>query len=592
MAKDIRPLQMKAAVEIEKHYMSIEEDNYPPVLLIAQPQSGKTGAVIEAVERIIRYNQSRSNNKTSTFWLQPSDSELKDQTKDRIATTSAAVHESLLGDEIYHTPSLNDNGNAPSMGKIANRAMLKKLYHDAKTSKDFLVVVIDEAHIGIGKDQTMPDFFKSCLGFFPGFEDSADNVFTIIVTATPGSYLNYANEKRKMKNGDSFKYVFLETDANYNAFKLMKVNNRFHESFPVKTTADYTQFENDELKPFLALKPSDGYIYIARISRENDLLHKELEKAAKKYGFILEIYTSKKGNIAALAKRLKWPHRTDNKKVVCLIIGSYLQGKTFEDMSNIGGWWDRASVSSHETFTAQSAGRNCGYGKTGYTYPVCINPDHVDNIIDFYDTAELANRTGNWLLLEQKLLANTFTNENKGTKAKIVWQKIAEFSDEKSAKAFAKANNKTSRTIPIKRHAYEDIASELVNNHNSPNLGRANGNKEKDVAIVIADDACPTYKASWTVLDAKYNNQLKGKVFYYENIGTMVSSVLDKSVLSENYSYNRNTAKIAAVPATSTIQTAVKAIAELEKYHNVNGLEEVRSLMAEQAKLNEKDTLR
>jgi len=244
MKIDIHDNQKKAAKEIVNHYNSVKVDNYPPVLLVAQPQSGKTGAVIYALEKIIENNKLKDPDSwTTVFWIGPSDVNLKQQTLERIESTSQTVKRNLLDATVYHMPDLLSSNNS-------NELLIKR-YNEAKERKDYILVVMDEAHIGIGFDQTLPEFFKQRLGFFPGFEDSKEKVFTIIVTATPGSFLNYAGSKKKTSNGDSFRYVYLEPGKDYNSFKLMKQKGRIGDSYLVNDEASWYKFFHDQFIPFI-----------------------------------------------------------------------------------------------------------------------------------------------------------------------------------------------------------------------------------------------------------------------------------------------------------------------------------------------------
>jgi len=530
MKIDIHDNQKKAANEIVNHYNSVKVDNYPPVLLVAQPQSGKTGAVINALEKIIENNKQKSPDSwTTVFWIGPSDVNLKEQTLERIEGTSQTVKRNLLDATVYHMPDLLLSNNS-------NELLIKR-YNEAKERKDYILVVMDEAHIGIGLDQTLPEFFKERLGFFPGFEDSKEKVFTIIITATPGSFLNYARYRKTSSTGDCFRYVYLEPGKNYNSFKLMKQNGRINNAYLVKDEASWYKFFHDQFIPFIT--GEKGY-YIFRMSKKNDFISKKLNEYSSKFSFGIKTYHSDYKNIAQLDEDLK---SSPNKHTFCLIVGSYLQGKTFDDMKYVRGWWERVNKTTTHTFTAQSAGRNCGYNnRDTYNYPISLHMEQFDDIIKFYD---LASR-GEWSKLEEDFLLNSThvkkLNSINRLTTKIIWDLPKMFKTLKQAKNYCQQNAVDFRVATVSGHSYKDLAGELNNNMNNPQLGRSNGNKEKDAVVVYIDKPSNKYKNSYKQLLKKTKGD-SAVVFLRKKTNEKNIIVKSKDVYSKPFGYRKGNKK-------------------------------------------------
>ena len=528
MKIDIHDNQKKAAKEIVNHYNSVKVDNYPPVLLVAQPQSGKTGAVIYALEKIIENNKLKDPDSwTTVFWIGPSDVNLKQQTLERIESTSQTVKRNLLDATVYHMPDLLSSNNS-------NELLIKR-YNEAKERKDYILVVMDEAHIGIGFDQTLPEFFKQRLGFFPGFEDSKEKVFTIIVTATPGSFLNYAGSKKKTSNGDSFRYVYLEPGKDYNSFKLMKQKGRIGDAYLVNDEASWYKFFHDQFIPFIT--GENGY-FIFRMSKKYDFISKKLNEYSSKFSFNIKTYHSDYKNIAQLDEDLK---QMPNNHTFCLIVGSYLQGKTFNDMKYVRGWWERVNKATTHTFIAQSAGRNCGYNnRNTYDYPIALHIEQFDDIIKFYDLAS----KGEWSKLEEDFLLNSThlrkVNSANRTSTKIIWDLPKMFNTLKQAKEFLQQNSVDYRVATISGHSYKDLAAELNNNMINPHLGRSNGNKEKDAVVVYIDKPSSKYRKSYKELVKKMNG-LSAIVFLRKKTNQQNLIVKSKDVYSKPFSYRKTT---------------------------------------------------
>ena len=539
--------QQKAADEIFNEFKSVTGNNYPPVLLIAQPQSGKTLTVIRSLEQIIDHNLAR-NLETKIFWIQPSDSELIEQTNIEIGK-SPNVRKCLLGDQIYHAPHVKHNS--------ALASKIKKDYEEAKLNGHYIVVVIDEAHIGIGDKQTMPSFFVNTFGFFPGYHDSTSNVFTIAVTATPTTYLYWGGVQQNV-GVEAFRYVYLHPGTDYNSFKHMRdVANRLAEAKTIKVNDNSFDYFHDHVLANWVNDPSaDGY-FIVRTSKMKDHLHDSLEKIVKDpshplYGkFSIKVFSSdgtdkKISELNIILNQQPY----ENEKIICIIIGSYLQGKNFKNMQYVRGWWDRVAASgSHHTFSIQSTGRNCGYGKKSLGYKIYMDIDKLDDIIRFYDLAEQASFdkangvVGAWHHLQRELIiwdAKTKIASGKnGLRANTVTTKLLGIEDTEidvqtkySLNPVAKTPNSKRKQKPYRLKLVSDqkrdLAGDIV-------AGTVAQQTDTGYIVIHADDySKKNPKNSWPSLIALYPNA-KGKYFVYQITKTPVAARTKSTYARNNF---------------------------------------------------------
>lgn len=502
--------QKTAACDMFKHYKHVGDKNSPPILLIAQPQAGKTSTVIAGLDKIIENSEVTNGAHTSrVFWIGPSDRELKTQTELRIQEQSSRVDNSLLGKQTYHTPDTNAT-------RDKNKLFVKN-YNMAKSKNEKIFVVIDEAHVGIGKNQNIPAFFSQTFGFFPGIDDHTDGVFPIVVSATPGPHLNFSGNGYKKDGVRKFKYVYLEPGDGYTSLKKLRDSGRINETFRILDDESKDKFKLTVLDPFLDGKT--GYL-IVRNYESNDILSKYLIDNSVLYNYDIEFFDSKKKNIAKMSKHLC---SVPNKHKICVITDSFLQGKTFESLDNVRGWFDRSADSMNETFTIQSVGRNCGYGREHLNYKIWTNIAHVNSAIEFYDHASALDN--DWL--EENILGSTHLKK-KTSQQTIFEPKM--FKSKQEMRDYMNCNNIiTTTNLIMSSNNTNDMAEALLNK-----TSRQMHYGEKCYTIYVdGPSKNKKYAKSFEELSLKTPEYIGKYILMLESGSSTLTSTVDTSVFSE-----------------------------------------------------------
>jgi len=379
--KKIYNNQIKAGNEIYQRLINLcrNDPALLPVLLCAQMQSGKTLSVVWALYKLIQ--KLGGSEKCNTLWLGgPSDCKLKGQTLDAIKELYedingipydfSIVENSLIEKSVYHGPSIKKSSKKDKEKILSS---LQRAKERGKTN----IVVLDEAHIGIGVNQSIPKFLEDNLSL-PGIGKALEDCIFIIITATPGPYINHR---------DIFNIVYVQPGENYVSLKKLYDDGRLHQTFSVESKDSKRQWIDDVFLPFYEKKPSYG---ITRINGNNDHLLHLLSSLQSSYDFIIKHYNYRSNNIEDLARDL---NERPEKHTICVITDSYLQGSTV-NKTYIGYWFDRFSKSATAANTLQSSGRNCGYNCGDNPYPIWTNIKHILEGISFYDSAEKSDLEG------------------------------------------------------------------------------------------------------------------------------------------------------------------------------------------------------
>lgn len=365
------PNQVSAGSKIYEHFVNNKEG----VSLFAQCQSGKTGAVIHALELIARHPEHQS----SFFFMGPSSKELLKQNTERLKQ-NPYVYTSLVRGECYHAPNIYPSSKDLEDIKVYISSCLK-------VGKR-VVVVLDEAHIGIGKNkqdelQTVPAFFEEVLESLP-LLDQNPNVFFILVTATPFTYDYHYDKNPDFKR--KFPEVYLEPGPGYYGLSEHYDAGGLTQSFDFKSkpaSSKYPRFQNhfeSILRNYLD-ENRKGY-FVARATTAP--IRARIRKACNRLGIPHQEFTSKNNNIAQFDIELRKIPGTFAVKVIDRAYGA---GKTI-DTSNIVGWYEANTCSGrHDAAETQSMGRNWGYGKSN-KYPIWCNLEgSAKKMIDYYQLA-------------------------------------------------------------------------------------------------------------------------------------------------------------------------------------------------------------
>jgi hypothetical protein len=193
------------------------------LILSAQCQAGKTGAVIDFSIKAIEYNKERKESQTVVFVIGPSSKALKEQTSKRFKS-HPILNTTLLKGETYHANDIYKD-------KEKLEGFLK-LIADHVSLGHRVIVIHDEAHIGIGVDakgnmMRIPQFFKDNFKGTPLRSALLENVCYVSVTATPYTYDTHLSAAENLQDCE----VHLEPGAGYHGVGEAIAHNRIQESF-------------------------------------------------------------------------------------------------------------------------------------------------------------------------------------------------------------------------------------------------------------------------------------------------------------------------------------------------------------------------
>lgn len=374
----IYPMQVVASDEI----LSAFDEGKRSVLLVSQPQQGKTGVCLRVIHRFLtdiladrhinngtepwRLGQKTPNQ--AIYIINLSDNQVINQTMDRLDKGA------LGGDvTIMYPVSKNTNHRMPLPdGKV--------------------LVVMDECHYALRKRGPIHELLSSW-----GIEYGKDpatwtnkNAYVLSVSATP-----YAHCIKHIKDPRSFHIVPLRNEKSDGYYSLLhaKETGRLKQSHRILQKGQPTAFLAMILDKFLddCRQDGNGFFVIRATGQDNiRAIHKFVEE---RYGndIAVEGFSTdtqmNDTNIGRLENTLCLPQASITKPKVVLIRGSMRAGKTLRTTKNIRGWYE--SPTSKSDAKVQSL-RPLGYAKDGHskfadTFPIYCNMKEVDEEIGFYE---------------------------------------------------------------------------------------------------------------------------------------------------------------------------------------------------------------
>lgn len=396
-------------------------EKHQQCLLIAEPQSGKTGCLIDVTYQFLK----KHNNVCYTNIYIPSATELRDQTKERFGgkyireTTSSKVN--LGGDrvKIYYPANLHHEKSQKEFSNSINNCR-KNIEFD---EDGCLLHIHDEAHRDVSKKGVFNKTFKvNNIPYLRTDSDLTDHFnsyeYTLLCTATPSPQIEYAKNFYRLNKELPFGIVYLKAGDSYLSLKDLKNQNRIKQSFKIydKEINNFKKFEKEVLFNFLNEDPGYGILRLPSMFEYN-LIKNDLKKYYPNID--VNIYNCENNNIDELDETIQ---KETNKHHICVIIDSYLQGKTFESLKNIRFWFDTYDKSgNNDAFVAQSVGRNCGYNGKNTKYPIFTDIKTIDNLIKFYDLIKNIDHneknildippiTGSYIKINVKETNNSKTN--------------------------------------------------------------------------------------------------------------------------------------------------------------------------------------
>lgn len=383
MKPRIHPNQEKASNEI---FELLKRPSVDVVRLTAEMQSGKTGAVLSALQKYIGWKKDKGEHNLKVLFLGPSDKQLKIQTHERVRQIPS-INLALLGSSVWHQPEIVEGRNK---GDI-----LKELLSQQLELGGDVVVVWDESHIGIQKKkgidkngeqevQVLPKFLKQ-FASLPGIT-TTKNVKHIMVTATPFSTDHFARECQDREIDLKFENVFLDPGENYVGVRHMLELGRIEDSLGPYSRKQKSEFL-EEFVPLLeehVLNNSLPKYYVVRCTVGYQISW--YREACDIVGIKFEEFTSRAKNIPQFEDRLCYKPNDDE---VLLIQRSYKQGKTLHK-KHIGFWYEHKTKSGrNDADVFQSVGRNCGYHDYNTDYSVYMPIEQAFHAVEYYDAYQL-----------------------------------------------------------------------------------------------------------------------------------------------------------------------------------------------------------
>jgi len=338
---------------------------YP--LLVAQPQQGKCGTCIAAISGFIDSCKSQNQTYEVVYLINLADNSLKAQTEQRIFQSG------LLSDI--------------------------RLLHQAEVSKftpgsvDLRLIVVDEAHIALGKDKPVDAFFKRCGVNYglPISNWSNQSNYVLSVSATPYATI-IRHELDKTNGAKTFEPVRLKLAPNYFTMQQMKLQGRFKKAEKTYLKTKVTDFFKGAFAEFKFRCDhlGNGHLIVRTSGKGPNVIANWILNNTLPGEVDIQVFSSKNQNIDQLDEILSIKPA---KPSVAIILGSLRAGKTLTTTEHIRSWieTDKANADT----VAQVVGRCLGYPveviglpkrpKTEDTFPVYCNLEEIDHAIKFYE---------------------------------------------------------------------------------------------------------------------------------------------------------------------------------------------------------------
>jgi len=339
--------QIDAAESIRKEF----EANHRSVLIIAQPQQGKTATVAITINDFIKQCEKTGAKYEVIYLINQADNEIKKQSTSRFRKADL----------------INDI-------KIMHHANLKDYSFDNDFDKKRLIIV-DEGHMALGKGKPFHNFMNQFhIKYGQPYQTWENkNVFVLTVSATP-----YAQEvQNRISNQldtECFTEVAVKVSEKYFSLKKLIESGRLQQSRGVisKKSKQVSAFFKDIVLPeFLRQCRTNGPgNLVVRVQGDGSvaILKEYLGKEHPEFD-VIEFSTKNATPVAELDEHLSedYPQPT-----IVIVRGALRAGKTLKTTKFIRGWVD--SKSGNSDTVAQSVGRCLGF-------PSCEHDKKDDNFL-------------------------------------------------------------------------------------------------------------------------------------------------------------------------------------------------------------------
>lgn len=338
------------------------------LLLVAEPQQGKTGAISIACKHIFDYFKAMKKTVSILYVLNINDNSLLRQTQERFQNS----------------------------GLYQIRCVLQtNLRKELERKSDYKVLIFDEAHYANGKDK-INDTWLVTHGVFLNKsyrEWTTKNIFVINVSATPFAHLT-KDKVMESNNSDYVQNVTLQPGPGY--YSIIDMHEKHHRIKQSEALFDGNKISDFfiEILSNFSREESNGYLVVRCNGEQNKNKIEKIKKYIQMtYGNSItsSVYSCEMNNIGALSESIS---KQPNRKEVVFIKHSLRAGKTLDETRYIRGWIE--SPNSNSDCVIQSVGRCCGYPskmdgrpRSEDTFPVYCNVDEIEEICAFYKTGEI-----------------------------------------------------------------------------------------------------------------------------------------------------------------------------------------------------------
>jgi len=380
-------------------------------LLMAQPQQGKTGAIICLIDKFIDYCVKHSKTFQVIVTCGLAELSLRDQTLARLTESVADDGMTLTGACLdIKARSTGLARYKPVAGTtmpgilVVNRSTkLRSLKKHLLCDVDLRLVISDECHVGNGKGGCMDKFLQT-LGVRPNqqihtWQDDACGGKTLFVpvSATPFAHFALsAKYKGAPASRTLYDTVYVAPGENYTSpldlwdNRLLPTGALFcnvgDELVPSPILGDIFDHFEQECESY-----GPGYSLMRATGKEHEALMGYIENRNRR-GIPTEVmcFDSKPGKdsdsrpiselLSQLATRPQVP-------VVLVIRGAFRAGMTLPQNHYIRLWVETSS-DNVDTQLQAGVGRACGYGRKGDVFPIYCDIPKIQEALDFYRNLE------------------------------------------------------------------------------------------------------------------------------------------------------------------------------------------------------------
>lgn len=337
--------------------------NENAVLLVAQPQQGKTGVAIYVIDRFVKNAQVNGTPFQVIYLINLSDNELKKQTRQRLRSAK-------LSEEV----------------KLVHREELRN-FKVKLSPKESVLVVMDECHYAIDKDRPVHNFLRSC-GIDYGRNSSTwdnQNVSLLSISATP-----FAHYIKEAKDKGSFNIVGLPMNPYYYSLRHAMNDDRLVQSEPLVVKRSGTEFLSGILDRFLDDCETQGAGYfVIRQTGENIRTIRDFITNKYKKKVTVEGYSTDGNDECGIDELDDSLSVEPARPTVVLIRGTMRAGKTLKTTKYIRGWCESPKSKSDAKLQAlRPLGYPSGHdahSKFDDVFPIYCNMKEVQEEVFFYE---------------------------------------------------------------------------------------------------------------------------------------------------------------------------------------------------------------